>query len=115
MSPETEELITRLRSERHLAQGDGYGALIATSAQAADLITALLSEVDRLRGEMTRLSYVPLYHVAGHADDCSVNYFEPCDCGQGIVEAIKLAFNEDLKRILSTTPGDAAHSRGDQS
>lgn len=39
-------LVARLRDERHLMQGDGYAALIATATQAADRIEKLEGERD---------------------------------------------------------------------
>jgi len=44
--------------------------------------------------------------VDGHAPECGVQFQEPCDCAQGVVRAIEIAFAADLRRI--TPAGRAA-------
>lgn len=47
----------------------------------------------------TRMTYVPAFHAVGHDPGCAAHSLEPCDCASGIVDAIKLAFAADLKRL----------------
>ena len=48
-----------------------------------------------------RMTYVPEYRAEGHDPGCGAHYMEACDCAQGIVRAVAIAFAADLKRATS--------------
>jgi hypothetical protein len=45
----TDDLMKRLRSDAHMTQADGLGAMLGTAAEAADKIEALTAENERMR------------------------------------------------------------------
>ncbi len=48
----TDDLVKRLRSDAHMTQADGLGAMLGTAAEAADRIEALTAENERLKREV---------------------------------------------------------------
>lgn len=47
-APATPELVERLRDERHVMQGDGFAALLATTSEAADALEAQQARIAEL-------------------------------------------------------------------
>lgn len=62
------DLVKRLRDEKHLMQSDGLGALLETGAQAAD-------EIERLRGALE------IYAEECHGACCIEGYRQGPGCG----------------------------------
>lgn len=50
-APATPELVERLRDERHVMQGDGLAALLATTSEAADALEAQQARIAELEVE----------------------------------------------------------------
>jgi hypothetical protein len=59
---------------------------------------------------MARMSYVQPHRAEGHDPDCAAHYMEPCDCIQGIVRTVKLAFAAQLA-TLASRPAESDLSR----
>lgn len=71
-----DELVVRLRSERHLTQGDGLEALLRTAAEAADRIEAADKRNEALEAENERLrrnikGWVEWHRRCDADDDCT--------------------------------------------
>lgn len=68
-APATPELVERLRDQRHVVQGDGLAALLATTSEAADALEALQARIAELEVENERLRLTMLggEDVAGFA------------------------------------------------
>lgn len=87
----TDDLVKRLRSDAHMIQADGLGAMLGTAAEAADRIEALTTantglhdEIEDLR-EKLATAYIALSGTTQHASDCATSNapaYEPgpCDC-----------------------------------
>lgn len=68
-APATPELVERLRDQRHVMQGDGLAALLATTSEAADALEAQQARIAELEVENERLRLTMLggEDVAGFA------------------------------------------------
>jgi len=53
---------------------------------------------------MARMTYVPVFCVEGHDRDCGAQYLEACDCIQGIIRTVRMAFAAELAAAAKGDP-----------
>lgn len=98
-APATPELVERLRDQRHVMQGDGLAALLATTSEAADALEAQQARIAELEGLLD-------LHAAMQSE------VERAQAAEGASQALADRYEKALSGLIEYFEDGGAHDEG---